>query len=227
MSNVSAHTEKHEFSLYIESLSLLVQKKGPGSSITFSDEKLFHRMMTVLRLRINDACIFFDQKLFITATIESFVGKKQIHVLIQSVQSTIPLHPQITFLLPLLKRDDYEAALYALTEVGATVIQLIFTQKTGNKKIDSRDNERAQRILIAAAEQSKNFAYPQLKAPIPLEAALKQTSIISTKIFFDPQGAHLFNVINRLHNNQPEEIVLLIGPEGDLTAEEKTMAQKN
>ena len=224
---IGTHKEKHEFALYIESLSLLVQKKGPGSVLVFSDEKLFHRMATVLRLCIDDSIVFFDREIFVKATITAFVSKKQIHVTIQSIQSTTVFHPEITFLLPVLKRDDLETALYALVEVGVNAIQLVFTRKTGNQWSGSRNSERIQRIIIAAAEQSKNFAYPQVKAPIPLEVALKDYSgaQYTKKLFFDPAGKKFFDVIQTLHGDKPERVVLFVGPEGDLSLEEKKMVQ--
>jgi len=228
MSDIATiHKEKHEFALHIESLSSLLHYKSPHDTIIFTDEKLLHRMMTVLRLQVTDECMFFDQKMFISAKIVSFTGKKQITLSIQSISSTKILYPQITFLLPLLKRDDYEAALYTLTELGINNIQLVFTQKTGTQWADNRDKDRAQRIIIAAAEQSKNFAYPTLQAPISLEAALKKYSNITTKIFFDPQGTQLFSVMTGLHTTQPKELLLLIGPEGDLILEEKKIVVAN
>jgi RsmE family RNA methyltransferase len=172
MGDTAAHKDKHEFALYKESLSLLIQKKGLGDSLVLSDETLFHRMMTVLRLRSNDQCILFDRDAYITATIDAFIGKKQVQFTIHSIHSAVVLQPHITFLLPMLKREDYESALYSLTEVGVNSIQLISTQKTGNKWSGERDRDRAQRIIIAAAEQSKNFALPQLHEPISLQEAL-------------------------------------------------------
>lgn len=231
MSDVAGvHAEKHEFALHVESLSLLIQKKGPGDSLIFSDEKLFHRMMTVLRLRIGDACVFFDQKVYITAVLKTCVGKKEVHVEIQTVQLTTILRPKITFLLPVLKRDDYEAALYALAEIGVNSIQLVFTHKTGNQWSGNRDTERARRILIAAAEQSKNFAYPTLKTPISLQEALKEYDEggdKTVKVFFDPTGSRFFDVAQTLYSKQPEHVLLLVGPEGDLTVEEKKMVCAN
>jgi 16S rRNA (uracil1498-N3)-methyltransferase len=211
----------HEFALYKESLSLLVQKKGPGDSFVITDEPLLHRMMNVLRLQSDDRCIFFDKDMYIVATITGFVGKKQVHITIHSIHLTTILHPHITFLLPVLKREDYEAALYMLTEVGVNSIQLIFTQKTGSKWSEERDKDRAQRIIIAAAEQSKNFAYPALHAPISLQEALKKYNSCENKLFFDPQGKPFFDIMQMLHAHQPHAIVLLVGPEGDLTLEEK------
>ncbi|HLC06825.1 MAG TPA: RsmE family RNA methyltransferase [Candidatus Babeliales bacterium] len=219
--------EKHEFALFVESLSSLLQEKDSGSNIIIADEKLVHRIVNVLRFGVGDMCILFDRSVHVSALITTFVGKKQVNVTIQSVQKTLVLQPTITFLLPLLKRDDYESALYALTEVGVSTIQLIFTQKIAHQLASSRDSERAQRILISAAEQSKNFAYPELQEPIALEIALKKYSTASSKIFFDPEGKKFFDVMKTLYDNKAEHVLLLVGPEGDLSLEEKKTLQVN
>src|SRR5580765_5788760 len=108
MDSVGEYKEKHEFALWVQSLSLVLQKKDIGDTIIFYDTILFHRMVNVLRLHSGDRCIFFDRDIFIKATIVAFSGKKQISVIIQEKQFSIVLRPHITFLLPLLKRDDLE-----------------------------------------------------------------------------------------------------------------------
>lgn len=220
--------EKHEFALFIESLSALIKEKNIGSSIIFSDEKLVHRIKQVLRLDLEDTCVFFDRTVHIVAIIAEFIGKKSVSIIIQSKKKNIPLQPTVTFLLPILKRDDFESALYALTEMGVSTIQLVFTQKTTQQWIDNRDRDRAERILISAAEQSKNFVYPELKNPAPLLDSLNVYEDDNTvKIFFDSQGKKLFDIMQLLQKSDGKNIVLLIGPEGDLVLEEKKMVQVN
>jgi 16S rRNA (uracil1498-N3)-methyltransferase len=218
--------EKHEFALFIESLSSVLQEKKAGGTIIFSDEKLVHRIANVLRLSIGDHCILFDRSTQIVVQVAG-LEKKRVSMMVQSVRKTIILQPTITFLLPLLKRDDYESSLYALTEVGVNEIQLVFTQKTAHQWAGARDKERAERILIAAAEQSKNFSYPQLQEPISLETALKKYATASTKVFFDPEGKKMFDVMHMIHNSKVNNVVLLVGPEGDLNVEEKKIVQVN
>ena len=150
-------TGKHEFALFVESLSSQISRASQ-QILMISDEQLVHRMRHVLRLQLGDSCIAFDRHTRALATIEAFVGKKQVQLLIKEIEKTLFLQPKITFLLPLLKRDDYQGALYALAEVGVNEIQLIFTQKTSQQWSENKDNERAQRIVIGAAEQSKNYA---------------------------------------------------------------------
>lgn len=218
--------EKHEFALFVESLSLLTHTKNSGNNLILCDENLFHRMHTVLRLRSDDTCIFFDRNVYAVVTIVACVNKR-ISVTIQSLHTTSICLPKIVFLLPVLKRDDCQAALYSLAEIGVNTIQLVFTQKTSHQW-SRHDSERAQRIIISAAEQSKNFAYPELKEPVVLEVALKENKgVAATKLFFDPAGKKLFDIMQMVHTQQPCSVIMLIGPEGDLSLEEKKMVQEN
>jgi len=219
---VKSHNEKHKFALFIASLSCMLKTVSSGKELLISDEKLSHRMMHVLRLAKGDGCIFFDQMSNAYCTIKEFIGKKQVLCIINKKEENIVLLPRITFLLPLLKRDDYEQALYTLTEVGVSTIQLVSTDKTHGMWSGQKDSDRAHRIIVSAAEQSKNFAYPELKAPISLALAL-EIDEGAIKIFFDPQGTSLFCVMQKLRARQYSNFILLIGPEGDLSAEEKEM----
>jgi 16S rRNA (uracil1498-N3)-methyltransferase len=213
---------KHEFALYIMGLSTLIKSASQGDTITITEEKIAHRIMTVLRLSPNEECIFFDQYIHIQCIIKEFIGKKQVLCTIQQKKINTILSPSLTFLLPLLKRDDFENAIYSLTELGATTIQLVVTQKTHDSSFNQKDMDRAQRIIIAAAEQSKNFSYPTIKTPISL---LKIIDKLTTpiKIFFDPQGKSFASITQYLLIESPNDIVLLVGPEGDLSNEEKEM----
>lgn len=213
--------------MFAESLSVLMQGKKVHGSLVISDEKLVHRMMHVLRLNVEDRCVLFDRNIQVSVEITAFTGKKQISLTIYSIQETHVFKPTITFLLPLLKRDDYESALYGLTEVGVNTIQLVFTQKTAHRWSGNRDSERAERIVISAAEQSKNFAYPDVKDPISLKAALEKWGKADMKIFFDPEGKKLFDIMHEMHQSKAKDILLLVGPEGDLHLEEKKMIQDN
>lgn len=218
--------EKHEFALFVESLSVLLQKVVPGMIFIIVDEKLFHRVTTVLRLHPDEECVVFDRTVYAHCIIVAFSGKKQIHMMLKSKRCTHTFNPSITFLLPLLKKGDYETALYSLVEIGVTTVQLISTKKTHVSWSGEHDFDRAQRIFIAAAEQSKNYCFPLLKSPVVLSEALNALSSSSTKVFFDPAGEPCFSVIRELYDDQPQSVVLLIGPEGDLSNEEKKMIKE-
>lgn len=219
--SIKDHEEKHEFAFFVESLSALVKPVSLQQSLVINDETLFHRIKTVLRLVSGDTIVLFDHKISVHCTLAEFIGKKQVRCMVNEKKIHTVLLPQITFLLPVLKRDDFEQALYALTEVGVNTIQLVSTQKTRTAWSGQKELERAKRIIISAAEQSKNFSLPELKAPVSLSMALGISA--SVKIFFEPNGVSAFSFAQQLRDKKPDHLVLLVGPEGDLSSEEKKM----
>lgn len=211
--------EKHEFAVYIPQLSTSVDQLIVGDEYIISDENIYHRIVHVLRLEVNDVSVFFDQFYSVRCKMIMFKGKKQIISIIMDKKINIQLMPKITVLVPVLKRDDFEQALYALAAVGVTTIQCIETKKISTNRWQAKDLERLQRIIIAAAEQSKNFNFPELRPPVSLDSVL--CDIKGKKIFFDCDGESLREVVNTLSHDVAQEFILLVGPEGDLTSEEK------
>lgn len=216
--------QKHEFAVFIDQFSYLITSIAPGGILTLEGEDIYHRLIRVLRLRPDDACILFDQEMHGRFVLQELQGKTRIQGILHTKQSNTVLYPTITVWLPLLKRDDADMALYALTEIGVNNVHLVNTEKVQRLWGGERERARLQRIIIAAAEQSKNFAFPNLSPPISFDDAL--TKAAGTKIFCDPAGSPLFTVMEFLHTNRPEHVSLFVGPEGDLTTAEKERMKK-
>jgi len=136
------------------------------------------------------------------------------------------LTPKIDVFLPVLKRDDFHDALYAMVELGASSVQLVTTQKAQYSWSGAKDIERAQRVMISAAEQSKNYSLPTLFEPVSLEQAINNSGD-ARKIFFDPKGKPLLEVLQEAKKSQENRFILLVGPEGDLSDSEKSLLQSN
>ena len=86
--------------------------------------------------------------------------------------------------------------------------------------------ERCLRIIQSACEQAKQFAIPTLSAPVELAQAITQYTADTAHIFFcDPQGTPFIEQISSLHSHSSPSIVLIAGPEGDLTTDEKELLQ--
>lgn len=216
------HSNKHIFAIFCPTLSSLIKKGQENQALHIQDPQLALRLNTVLRLKQGEECILFDHAINSLCFLQE-VSKKGVQVIIKNSQQNTVLKPHITFILPLLKKDDFETALYSLVELGASSIQLITTQKTQRAWGGEKELDRAQRVMIAAAEQSKNYAMPELKSPVALPVILDSISESAVpKIYFDPEGQSALQVINEM-DNQVQEFTLMVGPEGDLTAEEKKL----
>jgi len=216
--------EKHAFALYYSNVS--PARLSVHGHITIVDESVMHRIAHVLRLAVHDELILFDQRQNVTCTIVT-ITKKQIVCLITNVATNTVHTPEIIILLPLLKRHALEEALYACVELAASRVQLVITEKVQKSWDNDRDLQRLQAIVVAAAEQSKNFAFPELHAPIPLASALEQHTHRARAVVFAVNGNPLLELLTTIHANRLSSLVLTLGPEGDFThSEYQLLAQR-
>ncbi len=176
--------------------------------------------MRVLRLKKDDEIIFFDQKVHSTARIES-ATKRAVFFTLDRLKVNKIYSPSITFLLPLLKKDAFEHAVFNLISCGINHIQPIITQQCHRTEIKAHEYERLERIIIDAAQISKNFSFNFLQKPISLEDAVREPAQL--RLFFDPEGESIL----KLHDAKVQKIVAAIGPEGDMAAQEKEILADN
>ncbi len=205
---------KHQFALYYQPASNL----AVGTSIAISDKEFVHRLTNILRAQVGQSYIFFNQTDHAAIVIRA-IGKKEISIDVQMVQANTVLQPRITFFLPLLKKDALSETIYALCEIGVNTIQLITSQKTRNWG-GQKELQRLQRVIIAAAEQSKDFAFPDIKDPILLDQVITAIPKDTFSIVADPDGHPVMDMIKDLQDSSPTELVLTVGPEGAFTDSE-------
>lgn len=210
---------KHEFALFYSDLPL----KKASDTFLVNDVSLVQRITSVLRLKAGDQLVLFNREAHVQVELKDCL-KKNCLVLVKAWNKNKNLFPDITVFLPLLKRDAFESAIYASTALGATKIQLVQTEKT-RKWQGQKELERLERIVIAAAEQSKNFDIPLILKPCSLQEALQIHNDVPQKLFADPTGKCFTEVMK--NNNKEQNILLFVGPEGDLTTPEKQLLKNN
>ncbi len=219
---MKSYERAHEFAFYSPAVSSIHQEASLDI-YELADPELVHRIGTILRLEKGDKFILFDSHFHLKATIIGFDGKRSLTIQLHEIEKNKRLTPEIHWLLPLLKRDAFEEAFYTLTELGATSIQPLLTQKTTRLWAD-KEFTRGQKIMIAATEQSKQFVLPYVYPVIPLDMWLFKTHPpFVAKIFFDPAGISLREALTLIEGQKMHGIIACVGPEGDLTYEEKLM----
>lgn len=212
--------DKHIFALYVDNLSTIISE----NTFLVSNEQIIHRCIHVLRLQRDDEIILFDRSEHASVRIV-LIGKKVMQGALINRFCNVIFKPNIKLLLPVLKKDALSDAIYNAVETGVSEIYLVTTQKS-QRVISAVELDRLERVAISAAEQSKNFALPQIHHPMHLDAALALFKGIPSA-FFDPHGKSVQEIITFLSTGQYANIVLLIGPEGDLTAAEKSMLEEH
>ncbi len=218
--------DSHEFSLYFPELSNVLASKKADQRFSIDDAKLHHRMMRVLRFEQGDQFILFDRTMFVRFQLESYDTKRTVHIQLLEKNFTKPLKPAIVFFLPLLKRDALEQVLYSLVELGATEVHLMMTEKVQRSWGGQKEFDRLQTIMIAAAEQSKQYCIPELYIPKPFAECVVYIKP-DHSFFFDPHGADIFPILESYRTDTPPSINLMVGPEGDLTKLEKQILKEH
>lgn len=212
--------EKHEFAFFTVEAAALDKDQR---EYALKDKELVHRLIHIVRVQVGETIVLFDSHVNARCKIIS-CSKKEIIVHVLEHKKNSIIKPAIIWLLPLLDREAFESALYALTAMGTSEIIPVITEKSRRAWGIEKERERAQRIMIAAAEQSKQFSLPTIKSVMKIsDVATTQ----GTKLFFDAQGNSAFDVIARVRQNKIEPIVCAIGPEGDLTNAEKELLRSH
>ncbi len=205
---------KHTFAIYYTDTSKLTQR------FKLTDKDLIHRLVHILRLQQDERITFFNRTHHAIATLDS-IDKKNIEFVVSDLERNNSIVPAITMLLPLLKRESLDEAVYNLVQAGVSTIQLVITDNVHRAWGGQKEMERLERLIIAAAEQSKNFSFPEIKPPIELPQAIDSSG--GFLVYADPEGEAFFSVMQKMQSKKPESITLLIGPEADLSQEEKSL----
>ncbi len=146
------------------------------SAARIDDPDLVHQIVRVLRLGVGARVILLNGEGGLFHCRIEREDKGTIGLVIeQKEKQPRDMQSELTVAMPLIKPSRFEWALEKLTELGATTIIPIITQRTvqksgqdGKKQIEKGANvkkERWQAIVKEAAEQSERYAIPKVVAP--------------------------------------------------------------
>jgi 16S rRNA (uracil1498-N3)-methyltransferase len=214
---------KHTFALFVGDIAIIIDAK----TLIIRDKILLQRILRILRLAVGDSCVLFN-RIYVWKCIVQTVSMRGVVMQVVETTTIQPLQPKISWGVPLLEPADFEEAIYTLTAMGAFSLQPLITQKSHRQQLSPKELQRLERIMIAAAEQAKQYALPRLNPVTTLPLWLKQqTDIAGPYLFFDPQGIPCLQAITKVQSLPHEHIICLVGPEGDLTLQEKVMIKEH
>lgn len=228
-----------------------------GAQIKISDAKVVHQISRVLRLREGDQAIVLDGEgaLFECSIkrLERTSAELSIENTVRESMENIANAKELVVYLPLIKASRFEWALEKLTELGATTIVPLVTQRTvvkGSSDVnrdfkksqvgkmqdaeESQDGnvkkERWLSIVREAAEQSERLTIPKVVAPKNFGKLLDELVVAhSDPVFILAERQKCMHLATHLFKessgfSQHKKISFLIGPEGGFTNEEMEKA---
>jgi 16S rRNA (uracil1498-N3)-methyltransferase len=194
----------------------------PGADLPLDEDTARH-IVQVLRMKEDESLELANGKGSSAACIIREAGKKKCTVRIESVQS-IPLPQPVLHLGVALTKNASrnEWLLEKATEMGVRKIIPLLTTRTERERFRF---DRLNNILISAMMQSQQYWLPELAAPQSLDQVLETGK--SAQILI----AHCMPEIERspLHQllRPGMDTLILIGPEGDFSKEEVTLAMQH
>ncbi|MBP6390914.1 MAG: 16S rRNA (uracil(1498)-N(3))-methyltransferase [Flavobacteriales bacterium] len=186
--------------------------------VELSEEEAGHALR-VLRLREGDAVVLVDGRGTVAEAVLDAVGKHAASAVVRSrVLHPAPTHGNIHLAVaPTKQMERTEWFVEKATEIGVDRITPLLTERTERSKLRL---DRLQKVVLSAMKQSQRAWLPRVDEPTTLSDLLKQT-LPAQRYFGWCEGAPapLMQVYT-----PSSDVLVLIGPEGDFTAEEaKTM----
>lgn len=183
------------------------------------DAEEMRHAITVLRKKVGDELAFTDGKgMFYTGLIEK-VTKKETWLEIVSAQLQTPQPYQVNIAVaPTKSFDRMEWCIEKLTEVGIHAIIPMFCERSERQKWNA---DRARKIAISAMKQSKRAYIPECASPMKFTEVVTNATSSSIK-YIALQSAE--SISAGKHYKPGSDVLILIGPEGDFTDKEISMA---
>ena len=181
------------------------------------EKDLQRRLTKVLRLKDGAKMAVFNGKdgLF-EAELAENAAVLCVGAQLKPFQPTSP----ITLYLGLPKRETMDRVLRQATEMGVMAIQPVLTEFTVPDKLNV---ERAQHILVEAAEQCERLDIPLLHEPVPFQQMIKS---VEEPVFWAYERQQGEESATPALTKLIELAGVLVGPEGGFSEHEVTQLQK-
>lgn len=195
-----------------------------GEVVQLSPEAGQH-VGVVLRMQPGDRIDLFPGNSQVFSTVIDCIHKKNVQVLVESVQTQNRESPlRIHLAQGISKGERMEIVVQKAVELGVAAITPIITARCALKRDDdwfAKKTRQWQAIAIAACEQCGRNQVPTVHLPISLTAFLQQP-LSTDRYVLHPGGDLSWRSIQP----QSGELTLLIGPEGGLSPDEMAALQQ-
>jgi len=194
-----------------------------------------HHCRNVLRLESGDKIVLFDGRgreltAEITATDAAQIQLRKLHE-----AKTPPLRCQITLGQAIPKGKNMDLIVQKAVEIGAAEIAPIVSDRTVVRlDVDSADSKQArwQTVAIEAAKQCGQNWLPRVRTPNTLAQFFQQPRRFDLQLIGSLQSdaTHLKKILAEYsaeHGDRPKSVLMLVGPEGDFTPAELSLARSH
>ena len=200
-----------------------------GETASLADAEQLHHLRDVLRLKVNDAVSVSDGTGNDYTGVITGITKKQAEIKVKKVKASKKTPIKLTVACAIPKGSRLDEVIDHLTQLGVTRIIPMHTERVIVKLDAARAKERVarwQKIARSAAQQSQRSKIPVIEPVTDFEDVILGSQDYDLKLIPNLTGERklLKDVIAA---SRPKNIIVLIGPEGDFTPAEVTLALQN
>lgn len=192
-----------------------------------------HHLRNVLRLEPGDKVVVFDGRgRELTAEITSADSAQiQLHKLHEA--QTPPLRCRITLGQAIPKGKNMDLIVQKAVEIGASEIAPILSDRTVvrlDEESAASKQAKWQTVAIEAAKQCGQNWLPQVQTPQSLAHFFEEHRRFDLQLIGSLQvdAVHLKKILEEYfaeHDDRPANVLMLVGPEGDFTPAELSLAR--
>ncbi len=178
----------------------------------------------VLRMRPGDSVIVFDGKGHRAPAEVLAVSRDRVSLKLGEIRPTVPPLPAITLVQAVPKGKNMDLIVQKSVELGVAAIQPLVTRNTVVQPGDGK-SEKWRRVALEACKQCGQDLLPEIADPADFAKWISsQPEAPGLKLVASlAPGSRPFREVLRNHPDTVEA-TLLVGPEGDFTAEETAAA---
>ncbi len=206
-----------------------VLKEPPKDAIIISDLEQVHHINNVLHLKVNEEIIVFDEKSNEYYTAIEKITPKAIYLKVRNTKKTAAERKfclAVACAIP--KKSKFDDLIDKLTQLGVDRIIPMETERVVVKldvlKKDARLS-RWNKIVVSASEQSQRNTLPVLEPVKDIKKVLLESGDYDLKLIpalIDDRKT----LIEVFRGVNPINVLVLIGPEGDFSPAEVSLAKK-
>ena len=204
-------------------LPFFFEENLPEAETFKLSEETSRHIVQVLRMRENENLLVTNGKGQVLTTRLIKANKKNAEVQIISESVFPQIAPPINIgISPIKNTNRFEWFLEKTTEMGVSSIHPIICERTEKSHFRF---DRMKNIMVSAMLQSRQSWLPILHEPVNFKMIIEDQRYKNKYIAHCIEGEK--NHLNKEVISNRDQIVILIGPEGDFTKEEVTDALEN
>lgn len=197
------------------------------------DETETHHLVSVNRARIGDTVVAFDGAGHEWICELAALGKRDARLKVRFPQQIKALPYAVTLGQALPKGKYMDAIVRKATEIGVAGIVPLASERTEVQLESDREENKLEKWRAAAIEAAKQCGNAYLPAIQPVQKAtafMEDTRGFDLKLIasLQPGAKSLKTVLARFRDEKgrpPQKVLWLIGPEGDFTPAEMSIAK--